>query len=101
MLDAPVVSVGRTYLKREMKERAEEKIREISDEMTDFARPYEWQWGWVVDGTEEGLLEFVIVAGWESVERHMSFKGHPTHKRWMEFVALAESTGFVHYQRFL
>ncbi|KAB5531193.1 hypothetical protein GE09DRAFT_378255 [Coniochaeta sp. 2T2.1] len=104
MLEAPVVSVGRTYLKKEMKIKADSKIREISEEMTAFASPYEWRWGWVVDGKEEedkGLLQFVIVAGWESIERHRSFKTHPTQKRWQEFVDLAESTGFVHYERFL
>ncbi|KAB5575455.1 hypothetical protein GE09DRAFT_1053016 [Coniochaeta sp. 2T2.1] len=101
MLDAPVVSVGRTYLRKEMKAAAEAKIREISDGMTDFAKPYEWRWGWVVDGKEDEMLEFVIVAGWDSIERHRSFKTHPTQKRWQEFVDLAESTGFVHYERFL
>ncbi|KAJ9131387.1 hypothetical protein NKR19_g9527 [Coniochaeta hoffmannii] len=101
MLDAPVISVGRTYVPIENKAAADTKIKEIAASLRKFAAPYDTRWGWVVDPRDEKTQEFVIVAGWDGIEAHLAFKKHPSFAKWQEFAGLANSTGFLHYKRFL
>jgi heme-degrading monooxygenase HmoA len=101
MLEAPVVSVGRTYVPAQNKAAADAKIKEIAGALREFAAPRDTRWGWAEDPEDETKLEFIIVAGWDSIEAHLAFKKHPSFAKWQEFVDLADSTGFLHYKRFL
>ncbi|KAH8908449.1 hypothetical protein BR93DRAFT_925571 [Coniochaeta sp. PMI_546] len=101
MLEAPIVSVGRTYVPAENKAAADAKIGEIAGALREFAAPGDTRWGWAVDPEDGTKLEFIIVAGWDSIEAHLAFKKHPSFAKWQEFVDFADSTGFLHYKRFL
>jgi heme-degrading monooxygenase HmoA len=101
MLDAPVISLGRTYIPADNKPAADAKIKEIAASLQDFSSPHDTRWAWAVDPKDEKMQEFVIVSGWDSIEAHLAFKKHPSYAKWQEFLDLADSTEYVHYKRFL
>lgn len=101
LLEAPFVSVGRAYVPAENKPAADAIIKEVAGALREFTAPGDTRWGWAVDPQDENVLEFIIVAGWDSVEAHLGFNQHPGFAKWHEFLDLADSKGSRHYKRFL
>lgn len=73
----------------ENKAAADAEIKETAAALREFAAPHGTRWGGVVDPKDEHTQEFIIVAGWNSIEAHMAFKQHPSTAKWQEFVDLA------------
>ncbi len=97
-----VVSVERVVVERERRGLFAERFEEVKGLLEGYAGPGRVRYGWREDG-EEGVEEeeFVLVCGWESVERHVGFAGTEESKKYGEVWELAARRDLKYYKRLL
>lgn len=99
LLQSPVISVGRMFVAREKREAFAAKFEEVKGILEEYARPHLVRYGWREDG-EEGAEEdeFVVVCGWESVEKHFGFAESKGFARYSEIREILERVDLKHYK---
>lgn len=102
LLQSPVISVGRMFVASEKKGAFEAKFGEVKDVLEEHAGPDMVRFGWRED-LEAGAREeeFVLVCGWESVEKHLGFPQVPGFSRFQPIQGFIEREDTKHYKRFL
>ncbi|KXX73327.1 hypothetical protein MMYC01_209763 [Madurella mycetomatis] len=101
LLQSPVISVSRIFVAPENKEAFHAKFNKVRNVLEEYARPGLVQFGWREDieaGTKE---EFVLVCGWESVEKHLGFAEAPGLGQFQEIQQYIETADIKHYKRVL
>ncbi len=89
LLQSPVISVSRIFVAREKREAFAARFGEVKGILEGYAGGSELvRYGWRDDG-DEGVEEdeFVLVCGWESIEKHFGFPECP---RFAEFDTIQE-----------
>ncbi len=97
-----VVSVERVIVGRGRRGVFAERWEGVRGLLERYAGPGRVRYGWRED-VEEGVEEeeFVLVCGWESVERHAGFAETEQSKRFGEIWELAARRDVKHYKRLL
>ena len=72
-LKAPVLSIGRSYVKVGQQQAYDKTFQSVRNLMTDFTKPYGNTYGWRVDKEAEDKDEAVLFMGWETVAAHHAF----------------------------
>ncbi|KAH6845501.1 hypothetical protein B0I37DRAFT_417031 [Chaetomium sp. MPI-CAGE-AT-0009] len=101
LLESPVISVGRIFVKRGDRGGFEAKFEEVRGILEGYARPHLVRFGWredVEDGNEED--EFVLVCGWDSVDQHFAFAESEGFARYGELRELIARVDLKHYKPF-
>lgn len=101
LTDSPVISVTRMVVGPEAKHLFSVKFEEVRGVLEDFARPYLVRGGWRVDKEAETKEEFVLICGWESLERHFEFAKDPRFNEYKKIPELVTGTDIKHFKRFL
>ncbi|KAI0833024.1 hypothetical protein F5Y06DRAFT_184565 [Hypoxylon sp. FL0890] len=102
LLDSPIVSLARITVLAENRPEFEKKWEEVGSLLADFAKPYAARSARRVEKDDPALEEFVIAAGWPSVERHQEWAKDPNFKAYISALQpLAKSQDISHYQRIL
>jgi heme-degrading monooxygenase HmoA len=99
LLESPVISVGRMFVKKGDRRGFEAKFEEVRGILEGYARPHQVRFGWredVEDGAEED--EFVLVGGWDSVEQHFAFAESEGFPRYGELRELIARVDLKHYK---
>ncbi|KAK4239646.1 hypothetical protein C8A03DRAFT_13982 [Achaetomium macrosporum] len=99
LLDSPVISVERMFVKRENKEAFDAELGKALGFLQDYARPNLVQSAWrqdLEDGAEE---ELVVVCGWDSVEQHLAFADSPEFSKYSEIQRFVSGVDLKHYKR--
>jgi quinol monooxygenase YgiN len=99
LLESPVISIGRMFVKKANKEAFAARFEEVKGIAEEYARPHLVRYGWredVEDGAEE---EFVLVAGWESVEKHLAFAETEAFARYGQIREFVARVDLKHYKR--
>lgn len=80
LLDSPVLSVNQHVVPAEKKAAFEKRFNEIKGlfYIEEFARPYAVRGAWKIEDDESEDANWVVFAGWPSVERHMDFEKDET-----------------------
>ncbi|KAK4157635.1 hypothetical protein C8A00DRAFT_11549 [Chaetomidium leptoderma] len=102
LLESAVVSVGRVFVARQEREAFAAKFEEVRGVLEAYASPNQVRFGWRQDGEEEGAAgedEFVLVCGWESVEKHFGFAESRDFARYGELRELIARVDLKHYKR--
>lgn len=102
LLESPVISVARMFVARGNREAFAAKFRGVRGVLKRHAHPHLVRAGWredVPEGAEED--EFVLVCGWESVERHFAFAEAPEFPKYNEIRELITRVDLKHYKRLL
>ncbi|KAI1135725.1 hypothetical protein F5Y05DRAFT_169692 [Hypoxylon sp. FL0543] len=102
LLDSPIVSVARISVPTENRPKFEKNWGDVKGLLENFAKPYAVRSGWRVEKVDPGLEEFVITAGWESIERHEAWSKDPNFKTYISALQpLAKSQDIQAYTRVL
>ena len=76
-LDAPVVSIERLFVAKERKKEFDAFFRTVEPLLQEYVAPWTFTSGWRVDLSDEqqrkGEEEWILVAGWPTVEKHQDF----------------------------
>lgn len=73
-LKSPVISLGRFGIAKDRKAAFDEEWNGIKGILEDFVKPYSLTSGWAERGSAEATRnEFIMMAGWPSVQKHMDF----------------------------
>jgi heme-degrading monooxygenase HmoA len=100
--DSPVISVSRVSVLREQKGAFAAKFDEVKGVLEEFTGQGLVKFGWREDGEAEAKTEeFVIVCGWESVERHLECAQSPGYFKYAEIRPLVAKADVKHYKRLL
>ncbi|KAK4251002.1 hypothetical protein C7999DRAFT_37891 [Corynascus novoguineensis] len=101
LLESPVISVERMFIPRANRGSFEAKFLEVNGILEDYAGPDLVRFGWRED-IDESLEEeeFVLVCGWESIERHLAFVESQGYARYGEIRNLLARVDVKHYKRF-
>ncbi|KAL2023876.1 hypothetical protein VTK56DRAFT_653 [Thermocarpiscus australiensis] len=102
LLQSPVISVSRMFVASRDKEAFAALFGEVRGVLEEYASPGSVGFGWREDlearAEEE---EFVVVCGWESVEKHLGFARAPGYSRFNEIQQFVARADIKHYKRFL
>ncbi|KAK3360061.1 hypothetical protein B0T25DRAFT_118810 [Lasiosphaeria hispida] len=102
LLDSPVLSVEHLSIGGGKKEALISKFSEVRGILEEFAGQYAVSSGWREDIEAEGKEEFVVISGWESVEKHQEFAQSPGFAKYNEIMQLVAKADAKHYnKRFL
>ncbi|KAK1770444.1 hypothetical protein QBC33DRAFT_555927 [Phialemonium atrogriseum] len=101
LLDSPLISLTRLFVDSDKKDAFSKKFNEVRGILEDFAKPHLARGGWRVDKEAETKEEFVLVCGWESLERHFEFAKDPRFNEYKEIPELVTETDIKHFKRFL
>jgi len=101
LLDSPAISVERLFIDADKKDEFLDRLSVVRNLLEKAAAPRMVRGGWRVDVESEDRLEYVLVSGWESVEKHTKFSQSPEAARIHEIKQLAREADSKHYKRFL
>ncbi|KAL2151870.1 hypothetical protein VTH82DRAFT_5054 [Thermothelomyces myriococcoides] len=96
--ESPVISVERLFVPPSQRPWFETKFMEVKGILETYASPDLVRFGWRGD-VEGGPEEFVLVCGWESVERHLRFAEMGEYARYDEIHRVLERRDLKHYGR--
>ncbi|KAK3299325.1 uncharacterized protein B0H64DRAFT_439709 [Chaetomium fimeti] len=99
LLESPVISVRRIFVKRVDRAAFEAKFEEVRGILEGYARPHLVRFGWredVEDGEDED--EFVLVCGGDSVDQHFAFAESEGFARYGELRELIARVDLKHYK---
>lgn len=101
LVDSPVISVVRHFVAPGEKAAFEKKFNQVKGLycVEQFAQPHSVRGAWKVEDEESETAEWVVIAGWPSVERHMEFAKHETFAIYRELMDLFVSFEVRHYRR--
>ncbi|KAL2197426.1 hypothetical protein P885DRAFT_77115 [Corynascus similis CBS 632.67] len=101
LLESPVISVERMFIPRADRGSFEAKFLEVNWILEGYAGPDLVRFGWRED-IDKSLEEeeFVLVCGWESIERHVAFAESQGYARYGEIRNLLARVDVKHYKRF-
>lgn len=101
LLESHVVMVARMIVGPEKRKRFQEAWVGVKGLLeTHAGGEHLVRTGWRVDKDEDDE-EFVVVAGFESIERHYAFARHPGFGRYMGIFLFVTKTDVKHYRRLL
>jgi hypothetical protein len=73
-LKSPVISLGRFGIAKDRKAAFDEEWNGVKEILEDFVKPYSLTSGWAEsDSAAATRNEFIMIAGWPSVQRHVDF----------------------------
>ncbi|GAB1314185.1 ABM domain-containing protein [Madurella fahalii] len=101
LLQSPVISVSRILVASENKGAFDAKFDEVKSVLEEYASPGLVRFGWREDLEAGAKEEFVLVCGWESVEKHLDFAGAPGFDQFQGIQQFIETADIKHYKRFL
>lgn len=99
LLDSPIIAVERLFISPSEQDRLE-GLEIAKDLTTKAAAPHPVRGGWRVDVESDDRLEYVLVSGWDSVERHQAFEVFAG-SRLKEAKQVARKVNSKHYERIL
>lgn len=101
LLESPVVGVERMFVLREKKGEFAEAFERLKGMLQDVS-PLVVRSGWRADGEAEAEEdEFVVVCGWESVEKHMEIAGKLAESNYCGILELVSRIDVKNYKRLL
>ncbi|KAK4162782.1 hypothetical protein QBC43DRAFT_320979 [Cladorrhinum sp. PSN259] len=102
LLESPTLSVSRLYVPVEKKEAFAVKFAQVKRLLETYVSPRVVRFGWRED-LEEGAKEdeFVLVCGWDSVEKHYAFSDAPGFDQFTQIQELVVRSDLKHYKRFI
>ncbi len=96
-----VISVGRLFIEAGKRDLFQREFDSVIQILKDFARPHLVQGGWRADKEADSKEEFVLVVGWDSVERHFKFADSPDFAKYAGIRECVADQEIKHYKRFL
>ena len=99
-LDAPVMSIGRLFVAKERKEEFENFFATAKPLLQEYVAPLTLASGWRMDPSDEqkgkGEEEWILVAGWPTVEKHRDFSKTDTWERYSKIKDMIIGAEVVH-----
>ncbi|KAL1869720.1 hypothetical protein VTK73DRAFT_2961 [Phialemonium thermophilum] len=101
LVDSPVISVARLMVAPNQRKNFGDKFEEVRNLLEDYAKPHLVRTGWRVDKEHDARDEFVVVCGWDTVQRHLDFAHTAEFLQYREILGFLDGSDIKHYQRFL
>ena len=99
-LDAPLISIGRHFVAKERKEEFENFFATLKPLLEEYVAPFGIACGWRMDPSDEqkgkGEEEWVLVAGWPTVEKHREFSKTDMWERYSKIKEMIVGAEVVH-----
>lgn len=97
-----MVSVGRHIIAPDRTRVFEDKFNDVKGLLEELALPYVARGAWKMrEDAESGNAEWVLVAGWPCVDRHLDFEKHESWVRFRELMNVVARFEARHCRRFL
>ncbi len=100
-LDSPVLSVSRMFIESENKEAFQRELDSGLRALEEFAKPHAVGGGWRVDKEADTKEEYVLLVGWDSVDRHTAFGQSPNFSKLAATRQFLTGADIKHYKRFM
>ncbi|CAK7218806.1 hypothetical protein SEUCBS140593_003677 [Sporothrix eucalyptigena] len=101
LVDSPVISITRLFVTPGKKAEFEAALNAAKDAIAEYTAPNTLQGSWRVDKESPEKEEFVLVAGWESKEKHLAIAETGHLPKLAAFTSLTDGRESRHYKRLL
>ena len=101
LLDSPIIAVDRLFLDPAKKDEFANRLAAVDATLRENSRPFVVRGGWRVDVGPGGRQEYVLVSGWESVDKHLECNPLTQLPESGAFKPLVAEVNTKHYRRIL
>ena len=99
-LDAPLISIGRHFVAKERKEEFDNFFTTVKSLLHEYVAPFTLAYSWRMDLSDEqkdkGEEEWVLVAGWPTMEKHRDFAKTDMWERYSKIREMVVGAEVVH-----